>query len=555
MKGAQIFVESLIKENVDTVFYYTGGSVVEIFDELYKHRKEIMYIQPRHEQAGVHMADGYARATGDLAVMVVTSGPGATNTVSAIATAYMDSIPMLVVTGQVPTSKIGTDAFQEADIVGLTLPITKANFLVKDVDELAMTLKNAFHIARTGRPGPVLVDIPVNVQKENTQYHYPKHPDLRAYKIQEKGHSRQIKAALKLIDKSKKPVVIIGGGVNLADAMALANQFIDKFNIPAVSTLMGRGINPQREDLCFNFLGIHGALYANYAVQNADLLIALGVRFSDRIMGDAQTFAPHAKKIHVDIDPAEIGKNISVDVPIVGDIRSVLKDFVRAEITNDHAEWIEELNDYKVKHPLTYDNTGELKPQYIIQLANKYFPDDTIVVTDVGQHQMWVAQYYQFKHPRTLITSGGLGTMGFGLPAAIGAKIGKRDKEVLMVAGDGGFQMNIQELATVKRYGLNIKMIVMDNFSLGMVRQWQELLYGKRYLGTPLDCNPDFAKIAEAYRIKSRTLKQKGEAKEAIKELAKSGKSMLIHALIDKNENVLPWVPSGRSLDDVVTKI
>jgi acetolactate synthase-1/2/3 large subunit len=508
---------------------------VEIFDELYKHRKEIMYIQPRHEQAGVHMADGYARATGDLAVMIVTSGPGATNTVSAIATAYMDSIPMLVVTGQVPTSKIGTDAFQEADIVGLTLPITKANFLVKDVDELAITLKNAFYIARTGRPGPVLVDILVNVQKENTRVQYPKQPNLRAYKIQEKGHPRQIKVALKLIEGAKKPVVIIGGGVNLSDSMPLANQFIDKFY--------------------FDMLGMHGALYANYAVQNADLLIGLGVRFSDRIMGDANTFAPHAKKIHVDIDPAEIGKNIAVDVPIVGDIRSVLKDFIEAEIANDHAEWIEELKDYKEKNPLTYDNTGDLKPQYIIQLANKYFPDETIVVTDVGQHQMWVAQYYRFKHPRTLITSGGLGTMGFGLPAAIGAKIGKRNKEVLMVAGDGGFQMNIQELATVKRYGLNIKMIVMDNFSLGMVRQWQELLYGKRYLGTPLDCNPDFAKIAEAYRINSRTLSHKQDAEEAIKELAKSEKSMLIHALIDKKENVLPWVPSGRSLDDAVTKI
>jgi acetolactate synthase I/II/III large subunit len=555
MKGARIFVESLLKENVDTVFYYTGGSVVEIFDELHKSRKDIRYIQCRHEQAGTHMADGYARATGKLPVVLATSGPGATNTITGIATAYMDSVPMVVVTGQVPTSKVGTDAFQEADMVGLTLPITKANFLVKDVEELAITLKNAFHIARTGRPGPVLVDIPTNVQMQKTHFQYPGEPDLKAYKIQEKGHPRQIKAALKMLMNAKKPLVIAGGGVNLADCIDLANRFVDTFNIPVVTTLMGRGIKPGKRELDYDWLGMHGALYANYAVQNADVILSLGVRFSDRIMGKVDTFASKAKMIHVDIDPAEIGKNVPIDIPIVANVRSVLEDFMETKPEGDYSHWIEELKEFKKNHPFQYEDTGTLKPQYIISLANKFFPEDTIVATDVGQNQMWTAQYYDFKFPRTLITSGGLGTMGFGLPAAIGAKLGKMDKDVLMVAGDGGFQMNIQELATVKRYGLNLKMIVMDNFALGMVRQWQELLYEKRYSGTPLLCNPDFAKIAEAYGIKSIKISEKDEAEEAVKELAQSEKSMLLHALIDKEENVLPWVPSGRSLTDVVTKI
>lgn len=555
MKGAELFVEALLKENVDTIFYYTGGSVVEIFDELYKHRKELQYIQCRHEQAGAHMADGYARATGKLPVVLTTSGPGATNTVSGIATAYMDSIPMVVVSGQVPLPKVGTDAFQEADMVGITMPITKANFLVRDVDELGITLKNAFHIARSGRPGPVLVDIPSNLQVARTRTRYPRKPDISTYKIQEKGHPKQIKAAVELIKEAKKPVFLIGGGVTLSDSMDLVNQLMDKFKIPAISTLMGRGVNPEREDLYFEGLGMHGTLYANYAVQNCDLLIALGVRFSDRIMGDIKTFAPKAKKIHVDIDPAEIGKNIPVDVPIVGDLKSVLAEWLGADISTDYSEWVEELKDYKTNHPLTYEKGGALKPQYIVELCSKIFLEDTIVVTDVGQHQMWTSQFYKYRHPRTLITSGGLGTMGFGLPAAIGAKVGKRNKEVLMIAGDGGFQMNIQELATVKRYGLNIKMIVMDNLALGMVRQWQELLYEKRYSGTPLDCNPDFAKIAEAYRIDNMVLDKNEDAEKVIKKLAKSEKSMLIHALIDREANVFPWIPGGRSLDNPVTKI
>ncbi len=555
MKGSKIFVESLIKEDVGMVFYYTGAAVVEIFDELYNLKGKIKYIQPRHEQAGTHMADAYARATGKIPVVIVTSGPGATNTVSGIATAYMDSTPMVVVTGQVFTSKIGTDAFQEVDMTGITMPITKANFLVKDVDELALTLKNAFHIARTGRPGPVLVDIPANIQGESTRFHYPANPDLPAYAPKEKGHPRQIKGAMKLIKESKKPVVIIGGGVNLSDSMEKANQFLDKFNIPAVMTFMGRGINPKKKELNLGGVGMHGAVYANYAVQNADLVIALGVRFSDRVMGNPKKFAPHAKVIHVDIDPAEIGKNLDVDVPIVGNLRSVLEDFANAKVDSDHSEWVAELREYKKKHPLTYKDSDKLQPQYVISLANDLFPDDTIVATDVGQHQMWAGQYFNVKYPRSFITSGGLGVMGFGLPAAIGAKLGKPDKEVLMIAGDGGFQMNLQELATVKLYDLNIKMLVLDNGVLGMVRQWQKAFFGKRYSGTPLPGNPDFAALAEVYGIKSKTLTRKEDAQKVIKELAESRESMLVHAVIDEEESVLPWVTAGKGLDEAVTEI
>lgn len=556
ISGARIIVEFLKRQGVDTLFAYPGGSVIPIFDELYKSGKNIRLFIPRHEQGGTHAADGYARATGKIGVVIVTSGPGATNTTTAIANAHMDSIPLVLITGQVPTPKIGTDAFQEADITGITLPITKANFLINDVSELDNTLGKAFHIATTGRPGPVLVDVPVDIQYERTAPSHSRKIVLKSYTPKNSGHPKQIKTAIKLIKASEKPLVITGGGVNFSGSTALLNEFCDKFNVPVVTTLMGHGVNPKKEELFFGGIGMHGSLYGNYAIQNADLIIALGVRFSDRILGDPNSFAPQAKIIHVDIDPAEIGKNKDIHLPIVAHVKDVLKHFLNADQSStDHSQWIAELQMQKEKYPLRYENSGLLKPQQLIQLANKYFPADTIIASDVGQNQMWVAQYFRFKHPRTLLTSGGLGTMGFALPAAIGAKIGNPDKEVLMIAGDGGFQMNIQELMTVNRYKLNIKMLVIDNRHLGMVRQWQELLCKKRYAGTVSEDNPDFAGIAKVIGIQAVTVNRTEEAEEVIKNLAMSKESMLVHALVDPEENVLPMVPPGKPLDQILTKI
>jgi len=556
MNGARIIVESLIREGVDILFCIPGGTVIPLFDELYKNGNDIRLIIPRHEQGGTHAADGYARVTGKTGVVIVTSGPGATNTITGIANANMDSIPLVVITGQVPTSKIGTDAFQESDIIGITLPITKANFLVTHVKELAVTLRKAFYIAKSGRPGPVLVDIPVNIQQNQTEYVYPAKIELKSYNPQEFGHPKQIKTAIKLIAASEKPLVLVGGGVNFSDSTELVNEFCNALNLPVVTTLMGHGVNPGREDLYYGGIGMHGSLYGNYAVQNADLIIALGVRFSDRILGDPRTFAPSAKIIHVDIDPAEIGKNTNSHLPIVGHVGSVLRLFLKMDKNvRDHTEWISELTRLKKKHPFTYDKNKFLKPQHIIQLAHKYFPVDTIVASDVGQNQMWVAQYFRFKQSRKLLTSGGLGTMGFALPAAIGAKIGNPDNEVLMIAGDGGFQMNIQELMTIRRYDLNVKMIVIDNKYLGMVRQWQELYCDKRYSATESPDNPDFAEIARVIGIRALTVNCPEEAEESIKELAASKESMLVHALVDPEENVLPMVPAGKPLDQILTKM
>ncbi len=558
MTGARIIIESLRQEKVDTLFCYPGGSVIPIFDELYRNGHGIRLIIPRHEQGGGHAADGYARATGKVGVFVVTSGPGATNTTTAIANAHLDSIPLVAITGQVPRSKIGTDAFQEADITGITLPITKANFIIDDVKELAPTLKKAFHLAKTGRPGPVLVDVPMNIQYDQTEFTYPPEEELKSYGPKHDGHPRQLKTAVKWLRGAKKPLVIAGGGVNFSDSTALANEFCDLYNLPVVSTLMGHGICPGREELYYGGIGMHGSRYGNYAVQNADLILALGVRFSDRILGDPKGFAPFAKVIHVDIDPAEIGKNIDVHLPIVGHVRSVLEQLIEsgeADNRPDHSGWIRELQSQKQNHPMTYEKCGTLKPQHLIRLANKHFPQNTIVASDVGQNQMWVAQYFRFRRPRSLLTSGGLGTMGFALPAAIGAKIGNPDKEVLMVAGDGGFQMNIQELMTVKRYHLDVKMLVLDNGHLGMVRQWQELLCKKRYSGTVSADNPDFAKIADAVGIRALRLERSEDAEETIKQLAAANESMLVHALIDPAENVLPMVPAGKPLDQVLTSI
>lgn len=555
MKGARILVEAFKKEGVDTLFCYNGGAVITIFDELHTHGKEIKLIQPRHEQGGTHAADGYARSTGKPGVVLVTSGPGATNTITGIATAYMDSVPLVVFTGQVSTAMIGTDAFQEADTVGITMPITKANFLVKNVEELAGTIKKAFHLATTGRPGPVVVDIPKDVQMDETEFEYPESPDLPGYRPKDTGHPRQVKTLKNYIREARKPLVMSGGGVNSAGATELVKEFCDRYGIPVVTTLMGHGVAPRREELNYGPIGMHGTLYGNYALQNCDLLMVFGARFSDRIMGDPKVFAEQAKIVHVDIDAAEIGKNVAVDLPIVGQITGLLEDLNREESYGEYSDWVEELRSYREEHQLEYEHTKTLKPQYLIQLAQKYFPENTIVATDVGQNQMWVAQYFNFRSGRRLLTSGGLGTMGYGLPAAIGAAVGNPDAQVLAVAGDGGFQMNMQEMSTVKQYGLKVKMLLLDNSYLGMVRQWQQLLFEKRYSGTHMGNNPDFCLLAKAMGIPAAKLEKIEDAEAMMKDFAESEGSMLLHAVVEGEENVVPMVPAGKPLDRVIRKM
>lgn len=538
--------EALLREGVDTVFGIPGGAIINVYDELCNYESKIRFYLFRHEQGATHAADGYARVTGKPGVVIVTSGPGATNTVTGIATAYMDSVPLVVITGQVPTSMIGTDAFQEVDVTGITMPITKHNHLVTSVEELPYSIKEAFFVATTGRPGPVVLDFPKDIQTAEGEFDYPEKIEILGYKPTVKGHPRQIKRAMELLKNSKKPLVIVGGGVNISGAMDLVNQFLDKFGIPAVSTLMGRGVNPSNEKLYYGGIGMHGTYYGNYAVANADLIIALGVRFSDRIIGNPRTFAKNAKIVHVDIDPAEIGKNVRADVPIVGDVKNVVGEFLKYDFKTDFSEWIEELQEVKRRFPLRYEKGGKfIKPQYVVEKVDEVFPDDTIVVADVGQNQMWVAQYYKFKYQRSFVCSGGLGTMGYALPAGIGAKIGVPDKEVVVFAGDGGFQMNIQELMTVRRYNIPLKIIVMDNRALGMVRQWQQLFFNCRYSATILADNPDFAKIAEAVGIRAMKIEKPEEVDRAIEELARSKGPMLVHALIDPAEVVLPMVPPG----------
>ncbi len=554
--GARIVVESLLKENVDTIFAYPGGAVIRIFDEFYKFGKRVRLIYPRHEQAATHAADGYARSTGKVGVVLVTSGPGATNTVTGIATAYMDSVSLVIITGQVSTNLLGSDAFQEVDIIGITTPVTKENFLITDIKELGKTIKTAFYLAQTGRPGPVLIDIPVDVQKAEAKFSYPAKTDIITYKPAEYSQPLQIKRATYLLKKSTKPLVICGGGVNISNSMNLLNNFINVAKIPVVHTLQGHGINPMNKDLYYGGIGMHGSIYGNYAVQNANLIIAFGVRFSDRTIGDSKNFASNAKIIQVDIDPTEIDKNVETDVPIVGDIKNVLLEFFKvAKDIPDCSSWIKELEEIKKKYPLTYERNGTLKPQYLIELANKYFKEDTIVVTDVGQHQMWVSQYYRFRYPRTFLTSGGLGTMGYALPAGIGVKIGNPFKEVLVITGDGGLQMNIQELMTIKRYRLSLKIMILDNNCLGMVRQWQHLFFGKRYVGTSMSDNPSFATIGNAVGIEGITLEKLEQAEETMKRFARAKHAMLVHAKIPPEEIVLPMVQPGASLDKQIIEV
>ncbi len=560
MNGARILLECLKREGVDTMFGYPGGTVINIYDELFSFR-EIRHILPRHEQAGVHAADGYARATGKVGVALATSGPGATNTVTGIATAYMDSIPMVIITGQVPTALIGNDAFQEVDIVGITRPCTKHNFLVKNVKDLAPILKKAFYIARTGRPGPVLVDIPKDVQIAQTEFDYPETVEMRSYKPTVEGHPRQVEKAMTMILAARKPVVYVGGGVVLGGASEELTSLARMLSLPVTTTLMGLGAFPESDPLSLGMLGMHGAYCANMAMTESDVIVAVGARFDDRVTGKIATFAPHAKIIHVDVDPTSIRKNVRVDLPIVGDVKDVLGKMIReAEkqtakggVERDLSGWLGEIATWKETHPLSYkESKTAIKPQYVIQKLRELSDADAIIATDVGQHQMWTAQFFQFNKPRTLLSSGGLGTMGYGLPAAMGAQAAFPDRQVITVCGDGGVQMNIQEMATLVQNRLPVKIVILNNNFLGMVRQWQELFFDRRYSSTCLELPIDFVKLAEAYGAKGFSTAKPDEVEEIIKQGFAEEGPVIMEFKIAREEKVLPMVPAGASLNEMV---
>jgi len=560
IKGARILLECLSRLGINEIFGYPGGAVIPIYDELYSF-KEIKHYFARHEQGAVHEADGYARSTGKVGACLATSGPGATNLVTGIMTAHMDSIPLLIITGQVSSSLLGKDAFQESDIVGITVPITKNNYLVQDIKDLPRILKEAYYIASTGRPGPVLVDIPRDIQLQEIPYDefnkiYENHFSLEGYNPVYEGHKGQIKTAIKMIKDSKKPLIIAGAGILKAYAYEELKEFVEKTNIPVAMTLLGLGSFPGNHELALGMIGMHGTTYANYAANEADLIIAAGMRFDDRVTGNPQKFVPNAKIIHIDIDPAEIGKNKLIDVPIVGDLKNVLTDLNEKAPKVSYDEWLKQIKKWKKEYSLTYRKTEDdiLIPQEILSEIDKITKGNVIVATDVGQHQMWAAQFLTFNNPYSILTSGGAGTMGFGLPAAIGAQVANPNKKVLAVVGDGGFQMTFQELMLIKEYNLPVKIFIINNSYLGMVRQWQELFHEKRYSSVDLSYNPDFIKIGEAYGIKSIQLKNKKDLKKNLKKILESDEAVLVECIVEKEENVYPMIPAGKDVSCIVGK-
>ena len=551
LTGAQIICEGLVKEGVEVIFGFPGGAVLPLYDTLARY-PQLRHILVRHEQGAAHAADGYARATGKVGVCMATSGPGATNLVTGIANAHLDSSPVVAITGQVARAFIGKDAFQEIDISGITLPITKHNYLVLDVGSLARTVKEAFYLARTGRPGPVLIDLPRDVQIEQAEFNYPSKVDLPGYKPTLQGHPAQIKKAAKLINEAQRPLIIAGRGVIISGAYAELKQLAETAQIPVVTTLLGIGCFPESHILSFGMLGMHGMAYANMAVDVADLVIAIGMRFDDRATAKVSAFAPHAGIIHIDIDPAEIGKNVPVDVPIVGDVKLVLNALNKLIISTEHIDWFRQLEGWRKGHPLTAIRDCEgLLPQFVIGKIYEVTQGEAIIVTGVGQNQMWAAQHYRYDKPNSLISSGGLGTMGFELPAAMGAKVGCPDTTVWCIAGDGGFQMTIQELATIVQEKVAVKIAILNNGYLGMVRQWQELFYGRRYVATPLS-GPDFVKIAEAYGIPGLRVRHKEEVVPAIERAMEEQGPFLIDFVVEPEENVYPMVVPGAALTEVL---
>jgi acetolactate synthase-1/2/3 large subunit len=550
MIGAQILIECLKREGVDVIFGYPGGQVLPIFDQLYD--ADIKFILVRHEQGAAHAADGYTRATGKVGVCIATSGPGATNLTTGIANAYMDSIPMVAITGQVKSFLIGNDAFQEADVTGITRPITKHNYLVKDTRDLTRIIREAFYIASTGRPGPVLIDIPSDVQQKEIEFTWPEEVKIRGYNPTYFGHPGQIKKAAKLMVQAKKPILYIGGGVITSGASSELKELAERLNTPVTWTLMGIGAFPAVHPLSLGMLGMHGTAYANYAIMESDLIIAVGARFDDRVTGRLDTFAKTAKIIHIDIDPSSISKNVKVDVPIVGDAKNILGQLLEElkDIPNTQ-EWVSSVEEWKKKHPLTYREKKRVMPQYVIQQIDEVTSGEAIITTEVGQNQMWAAQWYKYNHPRTFISSGGLGTMGFGFPAAMGAKIGCPDKVVFDIAGDGSIQMNIQELATCVCNKINVKVAILNNGYLGMVRQWQELFYKRRYSHTCIS-SPDFVKLADSYGAVGIRVTKKEEVRPAIERAIATDNVVFLDFHVEQEENVFPMVPAGEAINRMI---
>ncbi len=547
--GAQIVVDTLIEQGVETMFGYLGGVVLPLFDKLYD--APINFIIPRHEQGGCHMADGYARASGKVGVIVATSGPGACNLVTGLATAMMDSVPLVAITGQVRTDLIGNDAFQEADTTGITRPVTKYNCIVKDVKDLARTIREAFYIASTGRPGPVLVDIPVDIEVEKCISDGSKEMRLPGYKVQTKGHARQISMAAKAINESEQPVLYVGGGVVIADASEELRKFAMKANLPVTMTLLGLGCYDQSRPESLDMLGMHGSAYANYAVQECDLLIAVGARFDDRVTGNVKTFAPKAKIVHIDIDPASISKNVRADIPVVGDAKYILGELVKEVEHRDRKDWFKKIAEWKKKYPFRYDNNSTtIKPQYVIEEICRQTNGDAIVTTGVGQNQMWTAQFYKFKRARQFLSSGGLGTMGYGLPAAIGAQIAMPGQVVVDIDGDHSFNMTMTELSTAVEHKLPIKVCILNNGFMGMVRQWQELFYNKRYSKSYL-ANPDYATVARAMGAAGITVEKKADVAKAVKAMLAEKMPCVVDFKVEREENVWPIVPAGKSIHEM----
>ncbi len=560
MTGAQAIIASLEAEGVDTIFGYPGGQAIKIYDALYD-SKQIHHVLARHEQGATHMADGYARATGKVGVVLVTSGPGATNTVTGIATAYMDSIPMVVITGQVTRGVIGTDSFQESDIVGITMPVVKHSFLLQSTDDLTRTFREAFYIASTGRPGPVLIDIPSDLSGAEMVFHYPDSVNLPSYKPTYRGNARQVKQAAELIEKAERPLIYAGGGIVTSHACAELTELAERMQIPVVTTLMGKGAMRCSNPLNLGPVGMHGSKYANMAVTECDLLIAVGARFSDRVTGKVSEFAPHAKVIHIDIDPAEIGKIINPVVPIVGDAKVVLaainERLAKADARPIDRTWVDDVFSWRERWPFYTsdfsDYPNAIAPEVVLhKLSQKLDPEASIVTTEVGQHQMWAHQNIHREHARTFISSGGLGTMGFGFPAAIGAKIGCPESEVVCVAGDGSFQMNSQEMATAKINDVPVKVLIIDNRALGMVHQWQSLFYNKRYSFTELADNPDFVKLADAYGWRARRVEKPEDVDAALDEMLASKEPYLLDVMIPRDQTVYPMVAPGAPIDDII---